>query len=115
MSDDFNTALALSDLFGYFKEVKKLLDANDPRARKITNQIRETYALLGLFKQDPATYLKKYEKTEQFPAEVVAIAEERKAARLNKDWAKSDELRDKLKTLGYAVKDSKDGYTLSKI
>ena len=31
MSDDFNTALALSDLFGYFKEVKRLTDAGDPR------------------------------------------------------------------------------------
>ena len=31
----------------------------------------------------------------------------------NKDWAKSDELRNKLAELGYSVKDSKDGYELS--
>ena len=116
MSDDFNTALALSDLFGYFKEAAKLLSENDPRARRITNQIRRTYSLLGLFKKDAKEYLKEYgEKEASVPEEVKAIAEARKEARANKDWAKSDELREQLKSLGYAVKDSKEGYTLTKL
>ena len=116
MSDDFHTALALSDLFGYFKEVSRLLAERDPQARRIVNQIRATYSLLGLFKKDAKQYLAAYgEKQEEVPEEVKAVAEERKAARANKDWAKSDELREKLKALGYAVKDSKDGYTLTKL
>lgn len=116
MSDDFNTALALSDLFGYFKEVSRLLAERDPRARRIVNQIRATYSLLGLFKKDAKQYLAAYgEKQEEVPEEVKAVAEERKAARANKDWAKSDELREKLKALGYAVKDSKEGYTLTRL
>ena len=115
MSDDFNTALALSDLFGYFKEVSRLLAENDPKARRITNQVRATYALLGLFKRDPAQYFAQYAKKEEIPAEVAAVAEERRAARAGKDWSKSDELREKLREMGYAVKDSKDGYTLTKI
>lgn len=115
MEDDFNAALALADLFGYFKEVGRLLDAGDSKARRMTNQIKETYALLGLFKQSPAAYAEKYAKKEEIPADVVAVAEERKTARAEKNWAKSDELREKLKEMGYAVKDSKDGYTLTKI
>ena len=114
MEDDFNTALALADLFGYFKEVARLLDAGDAKARRMTNQIRATYSLLGLFKRDPAAYLATYEKAEEIPADVLAVAEERKAARAARDWAKSDELREKLKAMGYAVKDAKDGYTLTK-
>ena len=115
MEDDFNTALALADLFGYFKEVARLLDAGDAKARRMTNQIRATYSLLGLFKRDPAAYLATYEKAEEIPADVLAVAEERKAARAARDWAKSDELREKLKAMGYAVKDAKDDYTLTKI
>ncbi|MCX4384510.1 MAG: cysteine--tRNA ligase [Clostridia bacterium] len=115
MSDDFNTALALSDLFGYFKEVSRLLAEKNPRARRITNQIRETYSLLGLFKRDAEEYLKKYAPRDELPAEVIAIAEERKQARAQKNWAKSDELRDKIKELGYAVKDTQEGYELSKL
>ena len=115
MSDDFNTALALSDLYGYFKDVSRYLGENDPTARKMTNQIRATYSLLGLFKKDAKDYLAKYAREEEIPGEVKAVAEERWAARLSKDWAKSDELRERLKQLGYAVKDSKEGYTLSKV
>ncbi len=115
MDDDFNTALALADLFGYFKEVARLLDAHDARARRMTNQIRATYALLGLFKQEPAAYLAKCAAREEAPAEVTAVAEERRAARAQKNWAKSDELREKLRAMGYAVRDTKEGYTLEKI
>ena len=116
MSDDFNTALALADLFGYFKEAGKLLAENDPAAKKIVNQIRKTYGLLGLFTKDAKEYLAQYApKGEEVPEEVKAVAEERQAARAARDWARSDELRDRLKSLGYAVKDAKDGYTLTKI
>ncbi len=115
MSDDFNTALALSDLYGYFKEISRLLSENDPTARKMTNQIRATYGLLGLFCMDAEEYLSAYAKKEEnIPAEVRAIAEERWAARQNKDWARSDELRETLKSLGYTVKDSKEGYEIIK-
>ena len=54
------------------------------------------------------------QNTADIPADVKAIAEERWAARTNKDWAKSDELRAKLSELGYTVKDSKEGYELIK-
>ncbi len=116
MGDDFNTALALSDLYGYFKEISHLLHENDPTARKMTNQIRKTYGLLGLFWRDAEAYLKEYGKKEGgVPDGVKAIAEERWAARRNRDWAKSDELRETLKSLGYSVKDGKEGYELTKI
>ncbi len=47
--------------------------------------------------------------------EALAILEERKAARLAKDWAKSDALRDRLRGMGYAVKDTKEGYEVTRI
>ncbi len=115
MNDDFNTALALSDLFGYFKEVSRLIAEGDPKARRMTNQIKKTYALLGVLKKTPEAYFAAYGKKEEIPQEALAAAEERKAARARKDWAKSDELRDKLKAMGYAVKDTKDGYELTRL
>ncbi|MBS1455481.1 MAG: cysteine--tRNA ligase [Clostridia bacterium] len=117
MSDDFNTALALSNLFGYFKTVKAELAANDAKAAEDVNQIRKTYSLLGLFTENADDFIKQVEAktSSSVPGDVIAVAEERKQARANKDWAKSDELRDKLKSMGYSVKDSKDGYSLEKI
>lgn len=46
--------------------------------------------------------------------EVTALAEERLAARANKNWAESDRLRDKISALGWIVQDSKEGYELVK-
>ena len=117
MDDDFNTALAISNLFGYFKSVKAKVNAGDKTAIDDVNQIRKTYSLIGLFKADADEFIKDYEEkhpAEEIPAQVSAIAEERFNARKNKDWATSDLLRDKLLELGYIVKDAKDGYELTK-
>ena len=116
MSDDFNTALALSNLFGYAKEMKKFLAANDGKAVAYARQLQKTYSLLGVLTRKPEEYAALFATEDSgVPAEVAAIAEERWAARQNRDWAKSDELRAKLTSLGYAVKDSKTGYELTKL
>ncbi len=120
MDDDFNTALALSKLFGYFKEMKKLLAQGKSAglfvALSYAIQIRKTYSLLGLFNKNAQEYVNWYEgkNAEKIPAQVLAIAQERQKAREEKNWAKSDELRAKLAEMGYSVKDSKAGYELTK-
>ena len=120
MDDDFNTALALSNLFGYFKEMKKLLSSGKSGALFVALsyavQIKKTYSLLGIFQKNAKEYTAWYDSQNAtaIPSEVQQIAEERYQARLARDWAKSDELRAKLLGLGYLVKDSKTGYELIK-
>ena len=46
------------------------------------------------------------------PKEVIDLAEQRIQARANKDFALSDQLRDKISDLGYVIKDNPDGYEL---
>lgn len=116
MGDDFNTALALSDLFGLFKEVSKKLSSGDKSAADDIKQIRETYSLLGLFKKSAGDYFAevKAKNPEEIPEEVKALAERRWNAKQQKNWAEADELRAQIDALGYTVKDSKEGYTISK-
>ena len=116
MDDDFNTALAISNLFGYFKMIKQKIASGDKTASDDVNQIKKTYSLIGLFATDAKAFTTEYEKkaVADIPEEVVALAEERLNARKEKNWAKSDELRDKITALGYTVKDGKDVYTLIK-
>ena len=49
------------------------------------------------------------------PERVIALAEQRLAARASKNWAESDRLRDELFAQGWSVQDGKDGYQLLKI
>ncbi|MBO5481514.1 MAG: cysteine--tRNA ligase [Clostridia bacterium] len=120
MDDDFNTALALSNLFGYFKEMKKLLSLGGSgelfAALSYAIQLRKTYSLLGIFRKNAGEYIAWYEQqnVSDIPQDVLSVADERWQARLHKDWAKSDELRAKLAEMGYTVKDSKTGYELTK-
>jgi cysteinyl-tRNA synthetase len=81
MSDDFNTALAISNLFGYFKKVKSLVNSGDELAGAYINQIIKTYSLLGLFDTNASEFIKAYEKQDDIPEEVLAIANERLIAR----------------------------------
>jgi cysteinyl-tRNA synthetase len=48
------------------------------------------------------------------PAEVVALADQRWAAKQAKDFAAADRLRQELTALGWAMLDRKDGYDLKK-
>ena len=118
MDDDFNTALALSDLFGIFKKISAKLASGDTSCAEDVYQVRKTYSLLGLFKKGAADYLAdvivKPEPTNTAPAEIEGLARKRWLAKKDKNWAEADSLRSQIDALGYVIKDSKDGYEIIK-
>lgn len=117
MDDDFNTAKALADLFGYFKRIKAKLAAGDESAANDAAQIKETYGLLGLFRRKPSEFVAYYEAKQKsdIPVEVRKLVDERAAAKANRDWATADALRAKIAELGFAVKDTKEGPVIEKL
>jgi cysteinyl-tRNA synthetase len=48
-------------------------------------------------------------------ADIQSLLDQREEARKNKDFKKSDELRDKIKALGFEINDTDGGQKLSKI
>ncbi len=48
-------------------------------------------------------------KLEELSQEVQKLIEKRRVARAEKDWGKSDEFREKIKSLGFLIKDTKSG------
>jgi len=54
-------------------------------------------------------------KEDIIPDEIIKIAEERELARKNKDFKKSDELRTKINSLGYEIKDTDGNFKINKI
>ena len=116
MDEDFNTALALSELYGLFKTVSAKLANGDASCADDILQIRNTYSLLGLFKKDAMAYLAEVaaKNPVEIPEEVKALAEKRWQAKLARDWATADKLRGEIDAMGYMVKDAKDGYEIIK-
>lgn len=113
MDNDFNTALAISNLFVYFKKIKAKVNAGDNSAGADINQILKTYSLLGLFVTAPEEFVQKYgEAKVEIPAEVTALAEKMQEARKVKDYATADALRSQIDQAGYTVLITREGYTL---
>ncbi len=108
MNDDLNTADAISVIFELVSEANKNITSGSGFSKEVINltisTIRELGGVLGLLSG----------KDEEIGDEVNAILEERAAARKAKDWAKSDELRDKLRDMGIIVKDTPQGQQVTK-
>ncbi len=116
MSDDFNTSLALSNLYAFFKKAKALVAQKDSLAGEMLSQIKNTYSLLGIFKAEPSKFVADYEAKNacQVPENVLALAQKMSEARAAKDYATSDAIRTEILSLGYAVMISKDGVSVKK-
>lgn len=122
MDIDFNTAQAQGILFDTAKilnKVKRQLPS--PAAQSDVQLLLETIALMkklgyimGILQLDAKTYLndKKQAMLSQLDIteqEIDKLIAERLAARHDKDWAKSDEIRDTLLEQGIELKDGQDG------
>ena len=51
---------------------------------------------------------------EEIPQEIIDLVQELEQERMNKDWEKSDALRDLIKRKGYEIKDTKEGVEIKK-
>jgi cysteinyl-tRNA synthetase len=102
LDDDLNASPALGALFECVREVNRRLDArtlSTADAGRIGDFIRQLDTVFGVT-ADPAAEL---------PPDVAGLIEARAAARVARDWAESDRLRDELARRGYGVEDTRDG------
>ena len=121
MEDDFNTALAIGQIFELAREVNSYLQRNDysSQAERLAalSKARQMFAqynsVLGIFKNGAAGEMllagQQAEKETLVEDLLDLIIEIRQKARLNKDWSTADHLRDRLKVLGIALEDTPDG------
>ena len=103
LNDDLNTPGALGGLFTGLKESSALTGEAAAKALAAFNRVLRA---LGIT-------LPEEQEVVEAPGHILALADERWQARLGRNWAKSDLLRDQLLEDGWVVKDGKDGYELS--
>ena len=108
MDDDFNAARAQGHLFELAKEINRVADAPaataDDRAAvaEAGKTLLRLGSIVGLFATSEAP--------EEATSETVqALVRQRDEARVQKDWKRADQLRDKILALGYLLEDAKGG------
>ena len=105
LNNDLNTPAALGGLFTGLREASSLTGRDAAAALAGFNRILRA---LGLTLPEEASE----RHPSRFPRKSESLADTRWQARLAKNWAESDTLRDQLAAQGWIVKDGKDGYTL---
>ncbi len=106
MSDDFDSASAIDLLFRQVRAGNSALDDGDDAGAGVAGAtVREIAAAVGL---------ELNESSDEAPPELIALAEERTAARAAKDFARADEIRDEITAAGWTLEDSADGPVLRK-
>jgi cysteinyl-tRNA synthetase len=105
---DLNISGALAVLFETLRESNRQMDQGLLTPAQASATLSWYQLVNSVLALDP-------EKIDDaLPAEVQELLDARAAARIAKEWKKSDELRDQLAALGWIVKDTKDGQKLTK-
>lgn len=97
INDDLNTPKALAVLW-------KVVDSEDLRPGEKLSLIDRFDEVLGLGLSEV--------ESKTIPEEVIELANQRDAARKERNWEKADELRQLISEKGYEVLDERDGYKI---
>ncbi len=112
MDDDFNSPIVIGHLFDACRTVNQIADHKQtitPAGLEALRTVFHTFVfdILGLSEEDNGNA----EREKSFGAAIDLLLSLRAKAKAAKDWATSDEIRDRLAALGFEVKDTKDGAT----
>lgn len=108
MDDDLNTADGISAVFELVKDINtKILD------KPVSKNVCETAAKLFDELCDVLGILYNRQSND-LDAEIEELIAQRQEARVNKDWATADKIRDDLKARGIILKDTPQGVTWTK-
>ena len=108
IGDDLNSPIAISVLFDWVRLINQLHEGQQTIAAADLETLRKSvhelvYDVLGLQDEQSGNDM------ERLGGLIEMILNVRQQAKINKEWATSDQIRDELTRLGITVKDKKDG------
>ena len=110
MNDDFNTREALAVLFQFSRFINK--SELDLLTSDLQSELLELFTKLG---SEVLGLFTKNNLDLDFEAKIEDLISKRNEARSNKDWNKSDSIRDKLMSIGVEIQDTSDGTTWKRV
>lgn len=122
MDNDFNSAQAIGHLFDAAKSVNKIIRKLKERQapgdmlilKEATQSIKRLAGVIGILKEPAEAFLNRqqHERLKDSavdPRIIDQLIAQRNAARQDKDWALSDQIRDRLLSYNIELKDGPDG------
>ena len=120
MDDDFNTALAIAHIFDLVRAINRVVAGRSRDGETVSSleialkEVDAVASVLGVMDSDPKEFLERIKSRKSSDlaidaAEIENLIAERTAARKAKDFKRSDEIRDRLISLGVELLDSASG------
>ena len=108
--EDLNTPAALGQLFTVLKPLEKALAAGSLKEEEMDAARTGLAVIVQAFGWIIPEVAEEAGNAADVPAEIAQMAEQRWAAKQEKNWQESDRLRDELAAAGWTIKDTADGY-----
>ena len=110
MDDDFATPEAMAVLFDLARALNSARSSNDAaRVQELATLLKSLGAVLGILQADADAFLKQGSTGELDAAAIEALIAERIQAKKDKNFARSDQIRDELKAQGIVLEDTRSG------
>jgi len=107
LDDDLNISAALGFLFESIRQTNRAMDQKEMDAASASAWLDWWTRINTLLDLEADTDV-------AIPHEVEQLAQQREKARREKNWKRSDELRERISALGWEVRDTKDGPKLTR-
>ncbi|MBL4666042.1 MAG: cysteine--tRNA ligase, partial [Sneathiella sp.] len=113
LDDDINTPKALTALYAILSAANK---ATNPADRsRLKGELLSAGKMLGILLQEPSDWFQSGIEGGMDEVEIEALIADRVQAKLDKNYARSDEIRDSLKDQGIILEDSASGTTWKRV
>jgi len=107
LNDDLNTPVAIAEIHALCKQLHKATAEEKPALK---GRILAAGNLLGILEQDAVEWLQATASDDAISApDIEALIDERQQAKLAKDYARADEVRELLLVQGVVLEDSREG------
>ena len=107
LNDDLNTPVAIAEIHALAKQLHK---AAPGEKAVLKGRILAAGNLLGILEQDAVEWLQDAASCDAIStADIEGLIEQRQAAKLAKDYARADEVREELLAQGVVLEDSREG------
>jgi cysteinyl-tRNA synthetase len=114
MNDDFNTRIALSVMYDLVKAINTAALDQPEDAKALASELKAMAGVLGILQANPIEFLQgvnraKNEKGGLSNDVIETLVSQRLQAKKDKQYARADEIRQQLDTLGIVLEDSREG------
>jgi cysteinyl-tRNA synthetase len=109
MDDDFNTPLALGVLFDLVRKINRIKETDTIAGTELARLLLRLGGILGILQTEPESFFQQPGESAADSGMIDKLVAQRWQARVDRDWARADELRAELSALKVVVEDKADG------